>query len=619
MDYWADLWGISYPFPKLDQISVPRIVKDGMENIGLITYWPGFLLSVPKVWTKSNYQQNCMVISHELSHLWFGDTITMPWWSETYNNEGFARYLQYTGCHAIFPEWNTWEEGPSNFFDFAFSIIKQDALGTLRAEIVPAPEVSGSVASISASFKGPTYPKGASVNRMINDFMGDPVWNGALGYHLRKYAFTNPTTVNLMESLDAFTSHKLNIQEKFLPWLTQSGFPVVTIRQERSSITVTQTPCSRYLPEGPEYVWFISLSLSADGNLQEFTYLNFSTITETAPSPGATSFVMGNANHTSYLVVNYISLESQWLPIIRSQASLQYDSVLRGLLLQDIFILAQMSHQDINLPLTMTAEWMGLLDSSLWKALLPSWFELTVALDEERYYASLCTQLSSYLQDILLAVRTNQPGTQSILSDVWFFSALYGDKPVIDRSLTLFRSGKAFARGTEKGSYWAVGRFGNETDFSSLEAQLSSIPAGDTRDNILFGMTATPVASQCSHTLQLIVNSTDDLSQRLSMAKSMLAYNPNCRYLAWRFIQTSGISLLEQEGESASATVLASFDGLLSSPTYFKQAETFLDLLLKRGWVTEPQKRSSLVRISINLDLIRSNTNWQSVSTAVLY
>ena len=232
MNYWSDLWNFDYPFPKLDQISVPRIVQDGMENIGLITYWPGFLLAVPEIWTTAHYQKNCMVISHELSHLWFGDTVTLPWWSETYNNEGFARYLQYTGCHAIFPDWNTWEDGSFNYFSFAYSIIKQDSLGTLRAEIVPPKQVPGTVSSGSNAFAGPTYPKGASLNRMFNIYMGDSNWNGALDYHLHKYEFTNPTTGELLDSFDAYTNYTLNLKEKFSPWLELSGFPIVTMDYE---------------------------------------------------------------------------------------------------------------------------------------------------------------------------------------------------------------------------------------------------------------------------------------------------------------------------------------------------------------------------------------------------
>ncbi|VDK40186.1 unnamed protein product [Anisakis simplex] len=33
-------------------------------------------------------------ICHELSHQWFGDTVTAQWWSDLFLNEGFATYFQ---------------------------------------------------------------------------------------------------------------------------------------------------------------------------------------------------------------------------------------------------------------------------------------------------------------------------------------------------------------------------------------------------------------------------------------------------------------------------------------------------------------------------------------------
>lgn len=51
--------------------------------------------------TISYKQRVGMVIAHEFTHMWFGNLVTMDWWSYTWLNEGFARYYQYVVTNEV--------------------------------------------------------------------------------------------------------------------------------------------------------------------------------------------------------------------------------------------------------------------------------------------------------------------------------------------------------------------------------------------------------------------------------------------------------------------------------------------------------------------------------------
>jgi len=104
LHYYEEYFNTSFPLPKQDMIAIPDFSAGAMENWGLITYRESALLYQPGKSSLSDKEYVAIVVAHELAHQWFGDLVTMEWWTDLWLNEGFASYTEYIGTNFVSPE-----------------------------------------------------------------------------------------------------------------------------------------------------------------------------------------------------------------------------------------------------------------------------------------------------------------------------------------------------------------------------------------------------------------------------------------------------------------------------------------------------------------------------------
>ena len=81
LDFYTDYFKVGYPLPKVDLVAVPELKIGAMENWGLVTYREAALLVDPHNTSASRKQLVAIIVAHELSHKWFGNLVTMEWWT----------------------------------------------------------------------------------------------------------------------------------------------------------------------------------------------------------------------------------------------------------------------------------------------------------------------------------------------------------------------------------------------------------------------------------------------------------------------------------------------------------------------------------------------------------
>jgi aminopeptidase N len=113
-----------------------------MENWGLII--SGYLSSLwnPDYSTTAQLTGIYWTISHETTHQWFGDLVTLDWWNYIFLNEGFATYWPTVVMNVTYPDQVDWAH--YRRFNDAESSLRSDAnLQSTRPIVVPASQLAG--------------------------------------------------------------------------------------------------------------------------------------------------------------------------------------------------------------------------------------------------------------------------------------------------------------------------------------------------------------------------------------------------------------------------------------------------------------------------------------------
>lgn len=231
LEFYSNYFGISYPLPKCDLVALPDFAAGAMENWGCITFREQALLVDPNHTSLAAKQQVALVVAHELTHQWFGNLVTMRWWTDLWLNEGFASWMEYLAINHLFPEWQMWVQF---IVDEQHQALKLDALEhTHPVEVsVNHPD------EIRTIFDAISYSKGASVIHMLHDYLGAKAFKDGLHHYLNKHAYSNTDTVDLWDAME--TISKKPVKNFMHAWTSQPGFPLLTATVHQNKIEISQ-------------------------------------------------------------------------------------------------------------------------------------------------------------------------------------------------------------------------------------------------------------------------------------------------------------------------------------------------------------------------------------------
>lgn len=271
-------------------------------------------------------------------------------------NEGFASYIEFKGMNASEP---TWEMENQFTVDTMHSIMNLDA--TLGSHpIVVGVETPDQITEI---FDGITYNKGASIIRMMEDFIGPTGFQQGVSEYLKENSFKNADTNDLLKHLEDKIPEE--VTAILNTWTRQKGLPVVIVEkvegtnqykltQERFLIdpesAAKETIVSEY-----DYKWYIPLTYITNNNSdvqREWFRNDMKEVLINVDSE--TKWLKINKNQVGYYRVRYEP--SMWVALNNAlETDIESMSVLdRAHLLNDVFSLAEAQQVSYDIALEMT-------------------------------------------------------------------------------------------------------------------------------------------------------------------------------------------------------------------------------------------------------------------------
>ncbi|KAF6203069.1 hypothetical protein GE061_003482 [Apolygus lucorum] len=339
LPYYKDYFRIAYPLPKIDVIAVADLAYGAMENWGLVTFKQSCILVDPANTSASSKQRVASIIGHEFAHQWFGNIVTMEWWTDLWLNEGFASFIQELCVDHLFPQFDVWTQFVS---DTLIRAMELDCLNNSHPIEVPVNHPS----EINEIFDTISYCKGASILRMLHNYIGDDDYRKGLNVYLTRHQYKNTCTEDLWTALEEASNKPVG--PVMSTWTKQKGFPLIKVsssKQDGSSriFTISQEkfvvdPASK----SDNSEWLIPLSFSTQGRENKVVHkevLGKKSAQITVPNVPPGAWVKLNAGTTGvYRVMYPQDLLDQFVPSMVNKSLPPLD---RLGLLDDLLALVQ--------------------------------------------------------------------------------------------------------------------------------------------------------------------------------------------------------------------------------------------------------------------------------------
>ena len=531
LSFYKDYFGIAYPLTKLDMIAVPDFAAGAMENWGAVTYRETAILVDEKNSSLTTKQWAAMVVAHELAHQWFGNLVTMGWWTDLWLNEGFASWVEYLAVDYLFPEWNMWTQFVTDDYTHARDLDALDNTHPVEVEVHHPREIDEIFDAIS-------YQKGASVIRMLHAYLGEADFKTGLHNYLTKHSYGNAATSDLWDALESASGKP--VSKIMGSWTSQPGHPLVNFEFGKQETTITQT---RYFADpkaaDESAVWPIPLDIK-DDLLMTDTRMTFKEFFKEDFKP--------NLGQTGFYVVGYTE---EWLKKLAPKLnSKDFPVVDKFGVLSDTFDLIKSGKLTSVAGLELITNLQQETDMAVWDGMLDGLGSIMGVVDDEAM--DELERFGSWLAKPRFEQLSWEPKPGESHFDALLRPRLIGlvgrnDEVTLAKARELFETGSIHA--DIRGSVYAlVARYGDDATYEMFYSMYKATEDQEEQGRLTRAMAQFKQPELAKRTLEF------GLSDEVRAADSIrpvlgVVLNRYTGDIGWKFIQDNWGTILQRYGQ----------------------------------------------------------------------
>ncbi|MEO8784718.1 MAG: M1 family metallopeptidase [Candidatus Saccharimonadales bacterium] len=572
LDFYNHYFGLDYPLEKCDLIALPDFANGAMENWGCITFREQCMLVDPSNSSLGTKQYVAMVVAHELAHQWFGNLVTMRWWTDLWLNEGFASWIEYLAVDNIFPDWNMWTQFIT---DEQQSALRLDALASTHPVEVPVHHPD----EIRTIFDTISYNKGASLIHMLQQYIGADDFRAGLQHYLKKHQYGNTDTSDLWASLQEVSGKPVS---KFMhAWTSQPGFPVVQSDLSGRKLSLQQTrfyadPSQAALAKPS--LWPIACNSNPPGAPELL-----STKTSMTELSESLSSIKLNQNQSGFYRLIY---DQNQMSLLAQQVTAgKLEPLDRLGLLSDAFEAAKAGYSSSTAALRLLDSYSQEDNNAVWDVIAGGLGNIRVVMDDQ----PLREAMQPYVQQ-LVQIQLKRLGWKDKAQESHFDSLLRPtiiglaaaseDAAVVKECLSRFKlmtKPEDLPADLRSVIYNTAARHGNQSTFDKLLNLHNNSISSEERTTLASALTGLKQPEIIDQALSLI--KTDSI--RLQDAAYWVAYsfmNRHSKHATWQWLQTNWEWLEKNLGSDLSFARFPLYAARsFSDAAFLKQYKTFFE------------------------------------------